>query len=290
MSIQTFWQKLSCILYKKLCCIYIVPTVKKKKKLYIGNQILRSVTNLKSMSSSPALLTNLTAVLACIFSALFIPSFFPIFTLTDAFILFWVFFCFSSSLQWQRWGEGGGRKRRVLMHKAVLVKNWTYPGNSPNLIPKTCLWFDAKAEYSIVLSVCRTACLLWKRSSKQKDKKQLDTPPSLQTHTSFQKIPYSLAFRVVRNKSSRKKKGLSHKHDEKTLFKFTADMIKAKKSKILLLLLDLPHSTFGFGPFCSENCWWRRDIRVWPENTMMTCVLEKCKALTQLPKLFWARL
>lgn len=97
------------------------------------------MTNLKSMSSSPALLTNLTAVLAYIFSALFIPSFFPILTLTDAFILFCFFFVSPPLFSGSIGGREGGRKRRVLMHKAVLVKNWTYPGNSPNLIPKTLL-------------------------------------------------------------------------------------------------------------------------------------------------------
>lgn len=104
--------------------------------------------------------------------------------------------------------------------------------------------------------------------------------------TSFQKIPYSLAFRIVKNKSSRKKKGIISQTWWKNIIQVHSRHGKSqKKSKILLLLLDLIHSTFGFVPFCSENCWWRQD-RIWPENTMMTHVLEKCKALTQLPKFF----
>lgn len=124
----------------------------------------------------------------------------------------------------------------------------------------------------------------------KRTKNSLTLPPASKHTLHSRKYHIHWPSELLEINQAEKKKGLPHKHDEKTLFKFTADMVKAKKSKILLLLLYLLHSTFGFGPFCSENCWWRKDIRVWPENTMMTCVLEKCKALTQLPKLFWARL
>lgn len=144
MSTQTSCCKLRHSLLKSSIppTLGIIEGGKQKRDLTTRNRTLRGVTKLKIMSRSFDKFDSCSGI--NLFSSsqpFFLPPFILFFILLYQMLLFCFGFCFCVFLflllsSVTESGGEGGRKRRVLMHKAVLVKNWTYPGNPPDLIPK----------------------------------------------------------------------------------------------------------------------------------------------------------
>lgn len=128
-------------------------------------------------------------------------------------------------------------------------------------------------------------CVFYGRRVKNKrTKNSLTVPTPRSKHTLHsRKCHIHRPSELLEINQAAKKTGLSLKHHKKHHWSSQQTRYEPKRGQILLLLSDLLHSMFGFGPCCSENHSLRRDIRIWPENAVLH-VLEKCAVLTKLPE------